>query len=160
MINECTGSSGASTVHALFYAAAEIGYFCIFAAQLYYHIRLGYKFFYGGRGGNNFLDKRYIQPLRNGKSARAGNFYGNRLLFTRGKCGFNLIESFINYIYNRTAYIRAMPPVIGINNIIVIIKNGNFYGSRAYIDSYSNRYNFFTGISIFFHKMPPFIPKW
>ena len=152
MVDKSSCSSGASAVHALFYTAAEICYFCVFTTEFNYHIRLRNKFFYGGGSGNNFLYKRNIQPLRNGKPSGTGNFYRNSLFLARRKFRFDFIESFINYIYNCTADIGTVSPVIRINNIIVIIKNSNFYGSGTYINSYPNRYNISAGILTFFHK--------
>ncbi len=69
LINEGTRTTCTGTIHPLLHTAAEIRNLRILAAKLNHHIGLGNQLANRRSGRHNLLNKRNIQPLRNGKTS-------------------------------------------------------------------------------------------
>ena len=115
LVYKGTSTTGTGTIHALLYTAAEISNLGVFTTKLNYNISLRNQFFYRGSSGNNFLNKRNIQPLRNRKTTRTGYLGGN----STSRAAFNIrlqkIKSFIYNSNNRTADICTVTLIVAVN---------------------------------------------
>ena len=76
LIDKCTGTARADTVHTLFHTTGQIHEFRVFSAQLDDHIRLRIQLTHCANDRNNLLYKRDLQTLCQLQTAASGNLYG------------------------------------------------------------------------------------
>ena len=120
LIDECTGTTSARTVHALLDAIIEVDDLSVFAAKLNSNIGLGDKRFNCRFGSDNFLNEFDTEPL--GKQQTTGASDGHRNLFIG-----ELHCRFLQYLQHRCTHIGVMASIDRIDDLIVFVQNCNFY---------------------------------
>ena len=127
LIDEGSRAAGAGAVHAHLHPAGEEEDLCVLSAELDDHIRVGDPLVGGNARCINFLDKRQIAGLCDAHTGRAGDGELCRLAAEDG--GLDFSEKLRHFLRN----LREMTLVGLINDLLAVVEDHTFDGSRAYV---------------------------